>query len=295
MVTAATQHKRDQLTHFIERKMAHIPAVRAVIAIGSIGAGTAHDESDIDAAVFLDPLDLYVVPAEAIWYEADDSFHSIFTNNETVHRDGLQVDFLRLDWRQWSDPAFQWPEPRLAELGAGWIAFDRHGEAAKLIAARTTYDDQTRIVRLDEAITWLDQHLGEDGPRIRWETLSAAEAHDRLNAAYFYLVQGLFAYNRRWRPWQNREMTALLQLAWLPEKFADRVLTALVAPGHDRAAYEVRAEMLQSLFQDLLTKVTADGIYGSDPIDESFIRRAEEPGRAWNMKEWNAEHRGRYP
>lgn len=295
MVTPATLKKREQLAHFVQKKLAHIPAVRAVIGIGSIGAGTAHDGSDIDAAVFLDPLDLYVVPAEAIWLEPDDSFHSIFTRDETVQRDGWQFDFQRLDWRQWSDPAFQWPEPRLAELGAGWIAFDRDGAAEKLIAARFAYDDQTRITRLDEAITWLDQHLGEDGPRLRWQTLTPPEAHDRLNAAYLYLVHALFAYNRRWRPWRDREMTALLQLAWLPENFADRVLTALAAPGHDFAAYETRAEALQSLFQDILTRLTADGVYGDDPIDEAFIRRAEEPGRAWNMKEWNAEHRGRYP
>ncbi|MDX1992104.1 MAG: nucleotidyltransferase domain-containing protein [bacterium] len=272
-----------------------MPAVKGVIAIGSIGSGTAHEGSDLDAVVFLDPLDLYVVPAEAIWYEPDDTFYSIFTSNEDVQRDGLQIDFLRLDWQQWSAPDFDWPEPRKAELSAGWIAFDRDGEIGRLVAARTTYDDQLRLARLDEAITWLDQHLGEDGPQQRWETLPPAIAHDRLHAAYDYLVQGLFAYNRVWRPWRNREMTALLQLPWLPANFETQILTALNSPSQDFAGYMRRAETLNTLFVALLAQVQADGLYGDDPTGDAFIRNHEEPGRAWNMGEWMIEHRKRYP
>lgn len=135
----------------------------------------------------------------------------------------------------WSAPDYVWLEAYRAEFGSGWLAFDRDRSLARLIAEKCTYDAQTQQERLDEAITWLDQHLGEDGPLLRWNTLSPAEAHDRLNAAYDYLVQALFAYNRQWRPWRNREMTALLHLDWLPENFESRVLTALNAPSPDFA------------------------------------------------------------
>lgn len=292
-LTPATVQKREQLAYFIQRKLAHIPAVKGVIAIGSIGAGTAHTESDLDAVVFLDPFDYYVVPAEAIWHEADDTYYSIFTNREDVLQNGLQVDFLRLDWQQWTD--LDWPEPRRAEIGSGWIAWDPTGEVAQLIAQKVAYPDQTRISRLDEAITWLDQHLGEDGPQLRWETLPHAIAHDRLHAAYEYLVQALFAYNRTWRTWRNREMTALLQLAWLPDRFEERALSALTAPSHSYEGYMAQANTLQDLFAEVRQQVQAAGLYGDDPIDEAFIRGAEEPGRAWNMKEWMQAHRARYP
>lgn len=53
--------------------------------------------------------------------------------------------------------------------------------------------------------------------------------------------------------------------------------------------------MLQALFAELLARFQADNLYGEDPIDEAFIRGAEEPGRTWNMREWMAEHRRRYP
>jgi len=290
MATAATLQKREQLARFIDRNLVSRAAVRAVVGVGSIASGLAHPGSDIDAVVFLDPYDPYIVPAEAIWRTPDDTFHSIFVEDEALQRDGLQLDFNRLDLRVWRDESFIWPEQMRAELGSGWIAFDRDGEVTRLIAEHVAYSDAYRIARLDEAVTWLDQHLDGADIRLRWSTLGPAIAHDRLQAAYEYLVQALFAYNRRWRIWRNREMTALLQLPWLPDDFERRVLAAAVAPGHDERAYLLRAKALRRLFAELLQQLVADGIYGDDPIGEAFIRSHQEPGRAWNMEEWNAEH-----
>ncbi|MCP5094281.1 MAG: hypothetical protein GY943_01880, partial [Chloroflexi bacterium] len=139
----------------------------------------------------------------------------------------------------------------------------------------------------DEAITWLDQHLSDDGPQARWNSLEPVIAHDRLQAAYAYLVQALFAYNRKWRIWRNREISALLALPWLPIDFSQRILTAANPPGLDYFGYMTRAEKLEAMFHELLLKLIDDGTYGDDPIGEAFMHRAEEPGRAWNMDEWN--------
>lgn len=180
------------------------------------------------------------------------------------------------------------------ELAEGWIAFDRVGAVSQLIATRTAYSDQIRMERLDEALVWLDQHLKWDDPQELWQSLGPAIAHDRLHAAYDYLVQALFAYNRRWRPWRNREMSYLLKLPWLPDEFAQRVLTALNAPGHDYAGYYARFTMLRTLFDEVRAQLVQAGLYApDDPVGEAFVRRAEEPGRAWNMDEWNAVHRNR--
>lgn len=72
------------------------PAVRAVVAVGSIATGVARPDSDIDAFVFMDPLDLYLVPAESIWRPADDTFHSIMVDDESLDRDSIQLDFHRV-------------------------------------------------------------------------------------------------------------------------------------------------------------------------------------------------------
>ena len=274
---------------FIERELVPEPAVQAVIGIGSIVSGLARPDSDIDAIIFLDPFDWYIVPAEFKWSPSDNSFHSIFSQVFGLE-ECMQFDFARFDLTQWADSSFEWPEERCAELHEGWLAFDRSGQVAELIEARTTYADAIRITKLDEAITWLDQHLSDDGPQYRWDSLGSVIAHDRLQAAYEYLVQALFAYNRRWRPWRNREMSSLLALPWLPEGYANRVLGTLSTLSLDYAGYLTRVDSLRGLFQDLTNRLVTEGEYGDDVISEAFIRSHNEPGRAWNMDEWNRKH-----
>jgi len=288
--TPATIEKREALLAFIGSVLQADLAVRAVIGIGSIATGLCRPDSDIDAVIFLDPFDWYIVPAESTWRPSDGTFHSIFTQADWVAQEGVQLDFARCDLKQWADPAFTWPEGRRAELAEGWLAFARTGAVAKLIAERTDYGEGIRVARLDEAITWLDQHLGRAVTEEKWATLGPVIAHHRLQAAYDYLVQALFAYNRRWRPWYNREMSYLLRLPWLPPDFAPHVLSAANPPGLDLAGYLARYERLHTLFGQLLARLQADGDYGPDPIGEAFIRRAEEPGRSWNMAEWKQKH-----
>lgn len=292
-LSPATVSKRRELQTFVRSVLADEPSVQGVIGIGSIASGLARPDSDIDAVLFLDPFDWYVVPAEFQWRPADGSFHSIF--QDLPDSDNcIELDVDRCDLARWADPSFAWPEGRCAELQAGWLAFDRTGAVAELIATRTVYTEAMRRSRLDEAVTWLDQHLGDDGPQRRWESLGSIIAHDRLNAAYAYLVQALFAYNRRWRPWRNREMSALLSLPWLPPEFERRVLPALGVPSAAGwEGYLARVELLQGLFHDLLAQLIAAGDYGEDPVSEAFIRSHDEPGYAWTMDEWNAQHQAR--
>lgn len=293
MLSATTQQKRNQLLTFIERKLQPVAAVRGVVGIGSIALGTMRADSDIDAIIFMEPLDLYVAPAEAIWLPTDDSFHSIFSQDQAVHEQGVQFDFVRVDRQQWTDPAYPVEEGRLAELAEGWIAFDRDGGVAQLIAERTHYPAALRRQRLDAAIVTLDGHLKWDDPAALWEALGPARAHDRLNAAYSYLVQALFAYNQCWRGWRNREMSYLLRLSWLPDKFEERVLIAQNAPSLDVTGYTTRFQLLRTLLDELLVQLTTNGDYGPEPVDEAFIRSHEEPGRAWNLQEWVAMHHRR--
>jgi hypothetical protein len=293
-MTPATEIKRNELKVFIERVLEPAAAVQGVVGIGSIATGQMRRDSDIDIVVFFDPIDWYIIPGEFLWRPSDGTFHQIFTDDEDVLNESISLDCLRLDLRRWSDPAFVWPEPRRAELSNGWIAYDRQGQITELIAKHTAYSETLRTSRLDHAITWFDQHLEEGWPEKRWDSLGPAIAHDRLQAAYHNLVEGLFAYNRAWLPWRNRQMDVLLNLEWLPENFAERILPALNAPGLDYQGYMERVEALRSLFNDLIDKCIADGIYSAAAVDQAFIRSHDEPGYAWNMDEWNAEKLRRY-
>jgi hypothetical protein len=277
------------LQTFVERVLAPEPAVQGAVAIGSFAAGRLRPDSDIDLVVFMAPLDWYVIPAEFIWRPEDGRFHSRLTSDPDARADGVAFDCRRVDFNRLADPAVDWGEGQRAELAAGLVVFDRRGDVARLIAVRTVYPEPARESRLDEAITRLDQHLSGDGPARRWQALGPTIAFGRLAAAYDNLVAALFAYNRRWLPRCNRRMDGLLQLPWLPDRFADRVMVAAMATGHDEDAYRAQTAALMALFDDLLRQVVDDGLYSSAPIDQAFLRTHDEPGYAWNMDDWNAE------
>lgn len=66
------------------------------------------------------------------------------------------------------------------------------------------------------------------------------------------------------------------------------------APALDSTGYQARFAMLRALFDDLLEQLVGDGLHPQEePVGEAFVRSAEEPGRAWNMVEWNAGHQQR--
>lgn len=286
-MTPATEEKRQQLLKFIAEVLAPETAVKGVVGIGSMASGQMHPDSDIDAVLFLDPYDLFIVPAESKWNPVDGTYHSIF--DEVPH--GIQLDLARRNLAEWSAFDFEWPEGNRAELSVGWIAYDPSGEIAALIAQKTVYDDEIRQQRLDEALIWLEQHLTWSDPLQKWHTYGSVIAFDRLSAAYGYLVQALFAYNRQWQIWRNREMQELLKLPWLPTDFENRVLTAANAPSLDEAGYKARAAMLAELFRELLVELTNSGDYSTMPVDQAFIRHNQEIGRAWNMEEWHRFHK----
>lgn len=292
--TDATRVKRDQLTDFISLKLAPHPSVQAVVAFGSLTTGTARPDSDIDAYVFMDPLDQFVVPAESVWRARDDTFHSIFADDDTLEQEGIQLDLHRVDLARWRDQSFFWPENVRADLAGGWVAFDRHNEVAALIAERTAYSDDERQRVIDDAVVFVAGQLA-DGTELpdTWETLGIVNACDGLQAAYQYLVHALFAYNRQWRPWRNREIRTMRRLRWLPPEFERYLIDAAIFTGHDAAAYSTRARALTHLLNAITEQLTADGHYSTDdPLSEAFIRTHDEPGRAWNMTAWNA-HRHR--
>jgi hypothetical protein len=173
-----------------------------------------------------------------------------------------------------------------------WLAYDRDGSVARLIAERTAYTESIRTRHLDQAL--LDLQVTWDDPTKLWDHLGPAVAFDRALAGYDALVRGLFAYNRRWRPWRSREMTYLLTLPWLPPDFANRVLPALNGPSLDLTGYCQRHFALCKLCDGLLAQLADEPAYGPDPHSRAFARTHDLPGYAHNMEEWKAEHAKRH-
>lgn len=160
---------------------------------------------------------------------------------------------------------------------------------------RASMSDDQRLAILDEVIGQALSTIPDDEVEDHWTSLGAAEALDRLQAGYQELSRGLFAYHRKWWPWRNRELRGLVHLDWVPQSFHDTPAALVAAAGHDFDAYRRRATVLRSALNEFLEMLRSEGLYGDDPGTESFVRLHNEPGRAWNMDDWNAEHAKRHP
>ncbi|MCP4602206.1 MAG: nucleotidyltransferase domain-containing protein [Proteobacteria bacterium] len=286
-MNTATEQKRKDLLTYIEREVIMDPSVQGVVVIGSVATGTARADSDIDAVVFLEPFDLYAVPAECKWHPDDGTFHGIFS----AVPGAIQLDFVkRVDLREWSNPTYVWPEPICAELSQGWVAFERDDRMGRLIAERTTYSDELGQLRLDEAIVQLGQLLDAGKAERTWATLGPVVAHARLHTAYDYVVQAIFAYNRRWRTRRSRELLHLFDLPWLPKDLEARTLAAMNALSETEEGYRQRLEVLGEFFDQVVEQCREEGVYGANAVGEAFKRLHDEPGRDWNMGEWNRKH-----
>jgi hypothetical protein len=288
-MNTTTQQKKAEVQRFIQQEVLPEPSVRGIVVIGSVAKGIAQADSDIDAVVFLEPVDLFALPAEFKWRPEDGSFHGIFSDV----KDSVQFDFHRVDLHEWRKPTYVWPESICAELSEGWLAFDRDGTIQELIAERTIYREETFREGLDDAVVNLDGLLNDAATQRTWEFLGVNIAHDRLNSAYEFLVQALFAYNRCWRTLRSRELTDLVKLPWLPGKFQEQWLPAANALSATQDGYRQRVALLRQFFDELVAKCQLEGLYGPNPVNEAFIRSHDEPGRDWNMKAWNQRHRER--
>ncbi len=285
----ATKRKRTELLAFIRREVIPESSIQGLVVIGSVAKGIARADSDLDAVVFLDPFEPYAIPAEFKWRPVDGTYHGIFSHVENY----IQLDLKRLDLQEWSKPTHVWPESLCAELSEGWLAFARNNFIHELIAERTCFTDEIRQERLADAIVHLDWLLDASTTERTWATLGAQVAHYRLHHACDYLLQGVFAYNRRWRTLRSRELSDLLKLPWLPEKFDTHLTLATNALSVTKAGYEKRVTLLRRFFNELVAKCQQDGLFGCNAVSEAFIRQHDEPGRDWNMVEWNKKHRER--
>lgn len=284
-----SDRKRQQLLHYTRTHLVPHKSVSAVVAIGSVATGLARADFDIDAIIFMDPLDLYVAPAEAIWRPSDDTYRSIFSADPELV-DGIQLDLTRLDLTIWRTRGHHWPEHTRAALADGWVTFDRTGQVSALLAERTSMSDQQRLQILDEVLVASAGLLRQD-PDSAWDSLSPAEAFDRLQTAYEELVRGVFAYNRKWRPWRGRALRSLSRLGYVPRALGDDLEGAVRTAGDGPAAYSARARQLGLALDQLIDQLHCDEDYGPDAVSEAFRRLHDEPSRAWNIAEWSSNRR----
>ena len=127
--------------------------------------------------------------------------------------------------------------------------------------------DQQRRRILDEVLVAAAGLLRQD-PVSAWASLGPAEAFDRLQTAYEELVRGVFAYNRKWRPWRGRALRSLARLDYLPPAIADDLEGAVRTAGDGSTAYNARSRLLGLALDQLIDQLHHDDDYGPDAVSE---------------------------
>lgn len=282
----STAAKREAFLTFIERHVAPHAAIKAVVVYGSVADGTAVASSDVDALVLMDPLDPWLVPAEAIWNPADDSFRSIFSD-QPMGPGELQVDLTRVPWPEWSAPDFRCPPQLRAKLDVTWVAHQREGIDVEALMERVVAMSPRQQQRLLDAALLAGDGLTDD-PEELWQR-DELEALDALNAQWEALLRLLYAVNQTWFPYRARAVRNLARLAWRAGLEGETLRSCLAAPA-DRQGFLDRASALNLVRQRVVARLSDDPRYGQDPVFAAFLRQHDEPGRAWNMDEWLRRH-----
>lgn len=282
--TPDTLRLRRLLDRFLQRHARSHQCVRAVVVYGSVALGTAGPDSDLDAFVVMDPVDTALLPAEAIWNPERDDFRSIFSK-EPLAAGELQLDLARVSLEAWTSEE-PWPTATRAALTHRWVAFERPGtDIEALISARTAMADIERRELIDRALLDADGLL--EDPAALWQQ-DPLRALDALNLQWEAILAATFAINRVWLPYRGRAMRSLRLLPWRGA-LTDEALPACIAgEGRERDAFLARAEVLTTVSEGILERLQDEPDYGEDPIFAAFLRTHDEPGRAWNLAEWNA-------
>lgn len=281
----ASRRLRSRFEAFVRSQLADQPQVAAVVLVGSVATGMARPDSDVDAYLFLDPFDPWLVPAESIWRERDDTFHSIFSDEPGLDEEGLQLDLHRIDLADWAcgEPV---SEAVLAELSDGVTVFDR-GDVEELVTERLLMSPEQRRERIDRALIEAGALIPDD-PDGTWAVLGPAEASDRPQAGVEALARVVLAEQCRWEPFRGRLQRVLARCAWRPRAVGAGWEQVLVGTGAGQASHRDRALVLRRALTEVIDRLATQPDWQSDPVSRAFRRVHDEPGRAWNLEEWNA-------
>lgn len=269
----------------IERHLAPVPSFVGAILVGSRIHGEERETSDIDCVLLFEDVDDRIIPGEFVWTPDDDRFHSIF-EVDAAQVGGVQVDAIgrRLSWEEFS--TMEWPEGFKHDLAKCRVVFERGRDVAALLRARTSYDDDTRLMRLAEAVKWMDYHLTPW--RLQGWTArgGSAGAHYQIDAAFEELMNGLHAYSRVWLPWRYRRLASTMKLPWLPHTMRTAV-EALRTPASAEALSN-RRELMAELHTEFVHQLESDGL-----ADEVRLRQFLDfrgLGFARSMDAWREAH-----
>lgn len=141
------------------------------------------------------------------------------------------------------------------------IIYDESGRVKELIDHKVAFDEKYRSLRLSIILSqyyW----LVNINPLRQVERGYILNGMDLLNTGLDLLIEGIYLYNRRYRPHPKWRIEIAKDLAWTPTDFVENLKDAFTVSAINQKEILRRREVLTSMFSKLEAKVKEDKLFG---------------------------------
>lgn len=245
---------RNRVLPYIER-LKKLEFVEGIVLLGGLSNTKSRNFmdkfSDVDMAIFISGSrsgfnSFNMLP--------DFEFHIPFNNTlleVNVHQQFIE-DEKNLSWDEGKKEAYSYTSE---------IFFDRKGYVKLLISEKVKFDDTYRCSRLSIILSqyyW----LVNINPLRQVERGYLLNSMDLLNTGLDLLIEGVYLYNRRYRPHPKWRIEVAKDLSWIPSDFEKSLYKSYITSSIDSNEILRRREVLNKMFSELEYQVLKDKLFG---------------------------------
>lgn len=149
------------------------------------------------------------------------------------------------------------------------LIFDKNGEVRRIIESHISFDENYRCSRLSII---LSQYYWVKNINRQVERGFLLNAMYMINYGIDLFIEGLYIYNRRYRPHPKWRIEIAKDLPWLPKDFEYHLQKAFLVNDIDELCIFERNNHLCILFSELENRIISDGIFnGLKPHDYACL------------------------
>lgn len=246
---------RQRIVPYMNR-LKELDFVEGIVLLGGLANTDSRNFmdkfSDVDMAIFIQGHKFEFTKFELL---PDFEFHVPFEGRLleiNVHQQFCE-DEKAVDWDEGKKEAYTYTSE---------IIFDRNGEVKQLIDTHTGFNEEYRCSRLSIILSqyyW----LVNINPLRQIERGYLFNAMDLLNTGLDLLIEGIYLYNRRYRPHPKWRIEIAKDLPWLPTEFEFHLHESFIINKFDEDNVLRRRAHLDSMFSELEKQVLHDNIFNN--------------------------------
>lgn len=246
---------RTRVMPYIQR-LSKQEYVEGMVLLGGLSNTSNRDFmdkfSDVDMSIFIDGSRTKFTSFNQL---PDFEFHIPYQGEMleiNVHQQFIE-DEINKEWDESKKEAYSYTSE---------IVIDRHGKIADLIASKTAFNDEYRRRRLSIILSqyyW----LVNINPLRQVERGYCLNGMDLLNTGIDLLLEGIYLYNRRYRPHPKWRVEIAFDLEWTPDNMKELLTESFQTEAFNKETILRRKNSLGKMFVQLEKKVTSEGLFGA--------------------------------